>query len=124
MVNTFLCITQFGFCCVYFVFVAANIHDVVKHTLPNLKLFWYFCLILIAIVPLCLIRNLKLLSSTSQIATTMTLAGLGITLFYVFQSLPSISTVNYFTRWSDLPVYFGTAIFAFEGIGMVSSTYK
>jgi proton-coupled amino acid transporter len=28
IVNVFLCITQLGFCCVYFVFVAANLEEV------------------------------------------------------------------------------------------------
>lgn len=28
VVNTFLCITQFGFCCVYFMFISSNVKQV------------------------------------------------------------------------------------------------
>lgn len=37
----------------------------------------------------------------------------------MLQNLPRTDTVNYFASWEQLPLYFGTAIYAFEGIGVV-----
>ncbi|KAL1399245.1 hypothetical protein pipiens_008365 [Culex pipiens pipiens] len=70
LINMFLVITQLGFCCVYFVFVAANIR-------------------------------------------------LTCTFYYVLQDLPNTHTVKPFATWAQLPLYFGTAVYAFEGIGIV-----
>lgn len=47
------------------------------------------------------------------------ISGLSITFFYILQDLPRTSTVKGFSSWSQLPLYFGTAIYAFEGIGIV-----
>lgn len=37
----------------------------------------------------------------------------------MLQNLPRTDTVKSFSTWEQLPLYFGTAIFAFEGIGVV-----
>ncbi|RZC32631.1 Aa trans and/or DUF4586 domain containing protein [Asbolus verrucosus] len=45
--------------------------------------------------------------------------GLIITIYYTTQDLPPISERNYVSTPSQLPLFFGTAVFAFEGIGLV-----
>lgn len=37
----------------------------------------------------------------------------------MLQNLPKTDTVRKFSSWEQLPLYFGTAIYAFEGIGVV-----
>ena len=46
--------------------------------------------------------------------------GLGIIFYYIFESpLPSSDSVPWFTSVDKFPIFFGTAIFAFEGISVV-----
>lgn len=120
LINIFLCITQLGFCCVYFVFVAANIHDVVKHYFFDMSVHWYLLLLLFPMVLLNWVKSLKYLTPASLFASIVTVSGLVITFFYMFEGgLPNTSTVKAFSSWQQLPLYFGTAIYAFEGIGVV-----
>lgn len=119
LINIFLCITQLGFCCVYFVFVAANIHDVVKHYFFDMSVHWYLLLLLLPMVLLNWVKSLKYLTPASLFASIVTCTGLIITFFYMLQGLPNIASVRAFSSWSQLPLYFGTAIYAFEGIGVV-----
>lgn len=119
MITTFLFITQIGFCCVYFLFVALNVKEVIDHCFIKLDVRIYLMLVLIPMVPLNLVRNLKYLTPVSLFAAILTVTGLAISFFYMLQDLPSADTVKPLASWSTLPLYFGTAIYAFEGIGVV-----
>ncbi|KAL5280369.1 hypothetical protein ACFFRR_004389 [Megaselia abdita] len=120
-VDTFLFITQIGFCCVYFLFVAMNIQVVVEHFYPAIK--WdvkaYLLILLVPMILLNLVRNLKYLTPVSLFASLITVVGLTITFMYLLHDLPRTSTVKPVASWATLPLYFGTAIYAFEGIGVV-----
>jgi len=123
LVNVFLCVTQLGFCCVYFVFVATNLQQMInKHTGAELSVQTYMALLLLPMIFLNWIRNLKYLAPFSMIANIFMGIGLGIIFYYIFLDLPSINNANIaigFSSWKQLPLYFGTAIYAFEGIGMI-----
>lgn len=75
LINMFLVITQLGFCCVYFVFVAANLREVVAHYYFDLDTRIYLLLLLIPMVLLNLVKNLKYLTPISLIAAFLTVAG-------------------------------------------------
>jgi proton-coupled amino acid transporter len=71
------------------------------------------------LVLLNMIRNLKWLAPFSMIANLLMATGVGITFYYIFIDLPSVDDRPHFTSLHQLPLFFGTAIFALEGIGVV-----
>lgn len=117
--NVFLCITQLGFCCVYFLFVALNLQEVVTRYYKTYDIRIYLILLLGPMILLNLVKNLKYLTPVSLLATVLTVGGLSITFHYLLQDLPRTNTVEGFSSWAKLPLFFGTAIYAFEGIGIV-----
>lgn len=66
-----------------------------------------------------LLTNLKYLAYCSTFANLCMVLGIGITMYFSTQDLPSPSEREYFSSWRQLPLFFGTAIFAFEGISLV-----
>ncbi|XP_051159956.1 proton-coupled amino acid transporter-like protein pathetic isoform X1 [Leptopilina boulardi] len=119
-INSFLVIDLLGCCCVYIVFVADNLKQVVDHHAEiDVDKRIYMAALLPFLMALCLIRNLKLLAPFSMVANCLVAVGLGITFYYVFDDLPPIGPVPKFASFSQLPLFFGTAIFALEGIGVV-----
>jgi solute carrier family 36 (proton-coupled amino acid transporter) len=77
----------------------------------------------LALLPILLsswIRSLKYLAPVSGVANLLMAMGLSVTIFYSSQDLPSISERKAFAGWTNLPLFFGTAIYAFEGIGLVN----
>jgi len=46
--------------------------------------------------------------------------GLGIILSYCLVDLPTLNSRTAVAHWSQIPLFFGTAIYAFEGISLVS----
>ena len=93
--------------------------DFYTHSDIDLRL--YMVMLLIPLILLNLIRNLKWLAPFSMIANMLMAAGVGITFYYVFSDLPSLDSRPHFASFHQLPLFFGTAIFALEGIGVVSS---
>nr|XP_022918530.1 proton-coupled amino acid transporter 1-like isoform X1 [Onthophagus taurus] len=119
IVNLFLCITQLGFCCVYFVFIADNLKQVLDYYGLIIDVHFHMAILLLPIVLSCLIRNLKFLAPLSTVANVFMVIGISITVYYNTQNLPAISERKYVAELHQLPLFFGTALFAFEGIGLV-----
>jgi len=121
LINIFLCMSQIGSNAVYILFVAQNIMPIAE---THLTLGWnyrlYIVVLLIPVILICSIRNLKYLSPSSILANILEFVGLGIIFYYIFSTpLPSSHSVPWFTAPEKFPIFFGTAIFAFEGISVV-----
>jgi len=67
-----------------------------------------------------LIRNLKFIAWLSAIANVCMLGGLVIILYYCSFDLPTLSSRSAIADWTTIPLFFGTSIFSFEGISLVS----
>jgi len=124
-VNLFIFITQFGFCCVYFVFMAENLVQVLEFfDVQNLPSERIMTLILAApIFSLCLINSLDTLAPFSLLANLAVTASVGIIFFFCTSYLSvNPSTIPHLDMYASLatfPTAFGSAVFAFEGIAVV-----
>ncbi|KAG5637485.1 hypothetical protein H0H81_004408 [Sphagnurus paluster] len=116
-------ISQIGFVAAYTIFVSQNLQSFVLGITQCLKLIpvQYFILMqLVIFLPLALVRDIAKLSTAALIADAFILAGL----VYIFGSEISIignrgiADVKMFNP-KDFPLFVGTAVFSFEGIGLV-----
>nr|CAD7202516.1 unnamed protein product [Timema douglasi] len=79
----------------------------------------YMVLMMPVLIAINMVRNLKYLAPLSMIANLLIATGLAITFYYIFSDMPALETRPNFSTWHQLPLFFGTAIFALEGIGVV-----
>jgi len=121
LLNIFLCMSQIGSNAVYILFVAENIKPIVDtHFAPGWDYRIYIAILLLPVILICSIRNLKYLSPCSVLANILEFVGLGIIFYFIFENpLPDSASVPWFTSPEKFPIFFGTAIFAFEGISVV-----
>ncbi|CAK1588097.1 unnamed protein product [Parnassius mnemosyne] len=119
LVNTFLCITQLGFCCVYIVFIANNIKMICDQYNIHIDLSIHMIIVVVPVLLSCMVRNLKYLTPFSTIANLLMAIGVSVVVYEAAQDLPPVETRVYMASWQSLPLYFGTAVYAFEGIGLV-----
>lgn len=131
---------QLGICCVYIVFVASNIKQVINtalnvfqktKTLKNLyqqvtDQYWepldiqtHMFILLIPLMLINYIRNLKLLAPFSTFANLITFVGLAMIMVYVFEDLPPINERAMVNSLRNFSLYFGTTLFALEAVGVV-----
>ncbi|EIW84292.1 hypothetical protein CONPUDRAFT_135790 [Coniophora puteana RWD-64-598 SS2] len=120
---TSIAISQIGFVCAYTIFVAENLQAFVLGITRCAKLIStpYFILMqLVIFLPLALVRSISKLSTAALVADVFILAGL----LYIFGSEGAIiakkgvaDVVMFNSR--DFPLFIGTAVFSFEGIGLV-----
>lgn len=118
VVDGFLIIYQLGICCVYIIFIAKNVKELLDPYF-TLDLHLYMLVILIPLISITLIRNLKLLAPFSQLANVITFFGLGIVFYYVFKDFPPIGSVEFVGPPMKYTLFIGTTLFALEAVGVV-----
>jgi len=125
LLNIFLCASQITSNAVYALFIAKNIKPIIANyagqTMDNLDHRYYILMILPFQLALCSVKNLRYLSPFSIIANIIQSVGLGIIFYYIFGqgSLKPSESLPWFAPPDRLPLFFGTAIFAIEGISVV-----
>ncbi|XP_068392346.1 proton-coupled amino acid transporter 1 isoform X2 [Eschrichtius robustus] len=134
IVDFFLIVTQLGFCCVYFVFLADNFKQVIEAAngtttnchnnetvilTPTMDSRLYMLAFLPFLVLLVFVRNLRALSIFSLLANITMVVSLVMIYQFIVQDIPDPSLLPLVASWQTYPLFFGTAVFAFEGIGMV-----
>ncbi|XP_035303534.1 proton-coupled amino acid transporter 1 isoform X3 [Cricetulus griseus] len=134
IVDFFLIVTQLGFCCVYFVFLADNFKQVIEAAngtttnchnnetvvlMPTMDSRLYMLAFLPFLVLLSFIRNLRILSIFSLLANVTMLVSLVTIYQFILQRIPDPHHLPLVASWKTYPLFFGTAVFAFEGIGVV-----
>uniref|UniRef100_A0A8D0DU52 Solute carrier family 36 member 1 n=1 Tax=Salvator merianae TaxID=96440 RepID=A0A8D0DU52_SALMN len=134
LVGFFLILTQLGFCCVYFVFLADNLRQVISAAngttnncnsnetallAPTMSSQLYILSLLPFMILLVFIQNLKILSVFSLLANLLMISSLIMIYQYTVRDIPDPSHLPLVSQWKTIPLFFGTAIFAFEGIGVV-----
>lgn len=75
IVNSFLCTTQVGICCVYLVFVALNIKEIVDHHYSEVDVRFYLLALFIPMILLNFLKNLKFLVPASLLASILSAIG-------------------------------------------------
>jgi len=132
LVNLFIIVTQFGFCCAYFVFIGANIYEVMVEYLDDDSTLHKMLIqdphnsqrviMSILVIPFCAlssIRNLDHLAPFSAVANLAT----GISVAFIFSYLiPHSQDTSEFPKvqsFKNFALFFGAACFSFEGISVV-----
>ena len=118
LVDVCLVFSQIGFSTAYLIFIGSNVFAVVGSVgSPTLYIF----VAAAAVIPLVWLQDLKHLALTSLMADAAILFGI-ITIFAY--DLIELKAAGFDSnakslRVSTLPLFFGVAVFAFEGIGLV-----
>lgn len=130
LVDTFLVVYQLGICCVYIVFVATNLQQVLSSWVGLIDLKWLQLALLLPLILLNYVRSLKYLAPLSTVANAATAVGFGIIVYYMVTpdpctpepcvpALPSPADRPLSKPVSSLPLFIGTTLFALEAVGLV-----
>ncbi|RYY33641.1 hypothetical protein EON62_04040, partial [archaeon] len=128
-VDVCLVLSQAGFCCVYIAFIARNVLQLlnVNKCWVSSDYLWLLVFMqLLVFAPLSWIKRIQSLGWTSLAANTFIVLGLsGILLYsgieWAHDASPmQVSAMN----TADFPLFLGTAVYAFEGIGMIVPMYE
>ncbi|GIY91752.1 hypothetical protein CEXT_470451 [Caerostris extrusa] len=121
IVNLLLILTQFGFCCAYYLFVGQSIHEVSVH----MQVFTGHTAVTVmaALLPLIMLLNfipdLEKLALVSSAAVLIQAIGLVLMISFFVRGPLSDTYITYIAPYQKWPLFFGTAMFSFEGIGVV-----
>ncbi|XP_039286916.1 proton-coupled amino acid transporter-like protein CG1139 isoform X1 [Nilaparvata lugens] len=103
----------------YIVFIASNLKQLLDPMVGEHSSRIYMVAMLPVILVMNLVRNLKYIAPFSMFANAVLGSGLVIIFYYIVQDLPAVSTMPLYASASQLPLFFGTAVFAYGMIGVV-----
>lgn len=122
-------ISQMGFVAAYIVFTSENLRAFIVnlsgYNTEDLPIFWFIMGQVLVITPLALIRDITKLSLLAVLANFFILTGLVTVLYFIFYEWLLTNNghfgnnIEYFFNESEFSLFIGTAIFAFEGIGLI-----
>ncbi|KAG0676424.1 neutral amino acid transporter [Kluyveromyces marxianus] len=117
-------LSQIGFAAAYTVFTATNLQAFCKHVFRlEYSLVFWIMVQLVFYLPLSLTRNIAKLSATALLADVFILLGLVYVYYYssyyIFQHHGIASDTMLMFNKSDWTLFIGTAIFTYEGIGLL-----
>ncbi|XP_037035317.1 proton-coupled amino acid transporter-like protein CG1139 [Bradysia coprophila] len=119
-VDGFLIVYQAGICCVYIVFVAENIKEIVDALGIQWNVKVYMVILLIPLILLMCVRNLKLLAPLSLFSNVITFLGVALIFYYFFKDgIAGPSERIAFNSLANFPLFFGTTLFAINAVGVV-----
>ncbi|XP_039286721.1 proton-coupled amino acid transporter-like protein CG1139 [Nilaparvata lugens] len=110
---------QFGFCCVYILFISNTSKYISDSYGLNLDLRVHMCIMMVPLILSSLVRSLKYIVPISLTANLCMIFGIASTMYIVMQDLPPVSSRRYIGDLGNVPLFFGTAVYSFEGIGLV-----
>ncbi|KAF9302669.1 neutral amino acid transporter [Mortierella antarctica] len=112
-------LSQIGFVCAYLIFVSQNLDAVVqtftKCTFHRISQKYYILIPLVVLIPLVLIRRMSILSIPSMFANLFIIFGIVYLCLVHHGTGPNVNLFNN----DDFALLIGTAVFSYEGIGLV-----
>jgi proton-coupled amino acid transporter len=119
-----IALSQVGFVCAGIIFAGENLYSFLQAVLPGsspLSVTALIALQLVVLVPLAFIRNISKLGGVALLADVFILLGLGYIYYFDISTLAKENinpTVKLFNP-RDFTLTVGSAIFTFEGIGLI-----
>ncbi|KAG1051084.1 hypothetical protein G6F43_006687 [Rhizopus delemar] len=124
LINFFLCISQMGFVASYLIFISENI-GIVVNTVNNchapFEAKYYIWIVLAVVIPICWVRKIARLSYVAIVADIFIAFGLICILYFTSSQIAQHGVGHnlIMVNNQDFALMIGTAVFSFEGIGMV-----
>lgn len=116
-------VSQIGFVAAYIVFVSENLQAfilAVSDCQTHIEVKWLILMQMVIFLPFSLFRDINKLSFTALIADVFIILGLGYLFYYDVLTLDKfgLADITLFNK-NDWTLFIGTAIFTFEGIGLI-----
>ncbi|KAI7890008.1 transmembrane amino acid transporter protein-domain-containing protein [Mucor mucedo] len=122
--HLFICLTQMGFVASYFIFISGNVNTVVN-TLNNcntpFESKYYIWIFLAFMIPFCWVRKIARLSWLAILADVFISFGLICVIYFSSTQIAQHGVGNniHLVNPNNFGLMIGTAVFSYEGIGMV-----
>jgi solute carrier family 36 (proton-coupled amino acid transporter) len=116
-------VSQIGFVAAYIVFTSENLRAfilAVTKCSTDISITWLIVMQMVIFLPFALLRDIGKLGFTALIADAFILLGLAYLFYYDILTLSEngLADIIYFNQ-DDWTLFIGTAIFTFEGIGLI-----